>query len=168
MPAGARSVTVTVKPVPPPAQIPSSIGKLDGNVYEVTATADVPGDVTLKPGGSQPTIVLRGPPGNGTPTIARFARGGSWQAIHTVPLGGQAPNMVAANTTTLGFFAMTLPSGSSSASSNQNGGPPASGGGGFPVLAVVLPLAVLAVLAAAVIAVRVSRSQAGAGPRGRR
>ena len=39
VPSAATSVAVSIKPVPPPAAIPASVGKLDGNVYEVGPTA---------------------------------------------------------------------------------------------------------------------------------
>lgn len=150
VPAGATSVTLRLEPVPAPAPLPASAGRLDGNTYRVSATADVPGPVTVKVGGTQPTIVLRGPPGSSGAVINRWETGGSWQALHTVPLGGQAPDMVAANTDQIGWFAMVL-----SGSSSPGGG----GSGGFPVLAVVLPVAVLALLGATILAIRLARTR---------
>jgi hypothetical protein len=162
VPAGTTSVTLQLRPVPPPAPLPASAGRLDGNTYEVSATANVPGPVTVKVGGTQPTVVLRGPPGSSGAVIHRWETGGSWQALHTVPLGGQAPDMVAANSDQLGWFAMVL------SGSGTSGGGSGGGSGGFPVLAVVLPVAVLALLAAVILPVRLARSRRPQYPTRRR
>lgn len=141
-PPGAKAVTLTITPVAPPQPIPASLGKLAGNVYQVTATADVPGPVTVVPA-HPATVVLRGPAGTGTPPIARLAEGSTtWEHVTTVPLGS-APDMVVTNTDRLGYFAIT-----GSASAGSGGG---SHGGGFPlglVLGVGLPVLILIVVAA--------------------
>ena len=159
-PAGSTSVTVTAKPVEPPAPLPTTAGRFDGNVYEVAVSADKPGAVTVRSGGTPPTIVMRGPPGSNHAVIYRYVEGGSWEALRTVPIGGQAPDIQAANTDRFGWFALVLSSSSSSSSSSGTGGSGGSGGsGGFPVVAVVVPLGVLAILAAVIVPIRLSRSR---------
>lgn len=154
VPAGSTSVTLTVTPVEPPIPLPAADGRFDGNAYEVTATADKPGTVTVRPGGTPPTIVMRGPPGSNSAVVYRHVEGGSWQPLHTVPIGGQAPDIQAANTDQLGWFALVLSSTSSSSTSTGGSG----GSSGFPVVAVVIPLVVLLVLAGVIVSIRLSRS----------
>jgi len=170
VPAGSTSVTITVKPVAPPAPIPATDGRLDGNVYEVSISADKPGPVTVRPGATQPTVVLRGPPGSSGAVIERStAAAPSWRALHTVPIGGQTPDIVAANTDQLGWFAMVLGTSSASSTSSGPGGSGGGGGGGFPIVAVVAPLAALLLLGAVIVPIRLSRARAaqGAGRGGR-
>jgi hypothetical protein len=136
-PAGAKSITLTITPVPPPAPLPTSLGVAAGNVYQVTATADVPGPITINPAHPM-TVVLRGPAGVGNAPIARVDEGGTaWQRVTTVPLGS-APDMVVVNTDKLGWFVIT--------GSTATPGPGVSGGSGgssFPVATVVVAAVVL-------------------------
>jgi hypothetical protein len=147
-PAGAKSIILTVAPVAPPATpIPASLGTPAGNVYQVTAQADVPGPVTVNSGHPM-TVVLRGPAGVGDAPIARLAEGATtWERAKTVPLGS-APDMVVTNTDALGWFAITTTAAGGGGAGGSGGG--GSSGGGFPVIAVVIPavvlLAVIAVL----------------------
>lgn len=161
-PAGAHTVTLAIKPVPPPAPLPASIGRLAGNVYQVTASADSGGEATLKSGATPPTVVLRGPTGSNAAQIARMPEGGSWARLQTVPLGSGAPDTVAANTPGLGFFAVVVPPGGSSSGNGGGGG--GSGGGSFPAVAVVVPLAAVLLLAGVLVAIRLSRGGADGGP----
>jgi hypothetical protein len=140
-PAGAKSITLTITPVPPPQPIPASLGTLAGNVYRVTATADIPGPVAINP--AHPiTVVLRGPAGVGDAPIARLADGDAvWSKVTTVPLGS-APDMVVTNTDKLGHFgilATVQPSPGGSSGSGSGSG----GSGGFPVMVVVIAAVVL-------------------------
>jgi len=169
LPSGSSSVTISVKPVPPPAPLAEAGKRLYGNVYEVQITADKPGAVTVKPDVTKPTIVLRGPPGSGSAVVYRYtSASASWTALHTVPLGSQTPDIVAATTDQPGWFALvlgaSLPSGSSTGSGSGGGG----GGGGFPIVAVLAPLAALLVLGAVIVPIRLSRARDAQAARGRR
>lgn len=154
-PAGATSITVTLAPVAPPVPVPASLGVPAGNVYHVSAAANVPGTVALV-AGKPMTVVLRGPAGVGNSPIARLPEGGTtWERATTVPLGS-TPDMVVTNTDKLGYFVITTRgSGSSSSStSSAGGGGGGSSGGGFPavlvvVIAVVLILVLVALLGVA-------------------
>lgn len=171
VPDGSTSVTITVKPVAPPAPLPAAAGRFDGNVYEVSITADRPGPVSIKPGTSQtqPTIVLRGPPGSTGAVVERFKPGPqAWTSLHTVPIGGQTPDIVAATTDDIGWFAMVLGGPSSSSTSSASGTGGGSSGGGFPVVAVVAPLAALVLLGAVIVPIRLSRARDAQGGRERR
>jgi hypothetical protein len=162
VPAAATKVTISLKAVPPPLPIPAALGRLDGNVYQVSVTPDTGGAVSVKPGVTPPTVVLRGPTGSGGAQIARLETGGSWQGLHTVPLGA-TPDMVAASTTAFGYFTLVLPA----ASPTPGGG--GGGGGGFPVVAVVVPAAVVVILTGVLVAVSLSRRRPAApAPRRRR
>jgi len=170
-PAGAHTVTLSVKPVAPPAPLPASDGRIDGNVYQAGATGDSGGEATIKPGASTtlPTMVLRGPPGSGSGTIWRYQAGGSWSKLDTKPLGGQVQDMLAASTDSFGFFAIVLPaSGGSSSSSTSGGGGGGGGGGSFPVVAVVVPLVLVVLIGGLLAAIRMSRARSAAAQRGRR
>jgi hypothetical protein len=138
-PAGAKSITLTITPVPPPQPIPASLGTLAGNVYRVTATADIPGPVAINP--AHPiTVVLRGPAGVGDAPIARLADGDAgWSKVTTVPLGS-APDMVVTNTDKLGHFGIlaTVQPSPGGSSGSGSGGP-----GGFPVVVVVIAAVVV-------------------------
>ncbi len=138
-PAGTASITLSVTPVAPPSPIPVSLGTLAGNVYHVTATANVPGPVSIV--AAHPvTVVLRGPAGVGDSPIARLAEGGTtWQRATTVPLGS-TPDMVVTNTDQLGYFAITRTGASSSSTGTDAGG---GGAGGVPVVVVVVAAVVL-------------------------
>jgi hypothetical protein len=162
-PAGATSVTLTITPVPPQQPIPASLGTLAGNVYQVTAAADVPGPVAIT-AGHPVTVVLRGPAGTGNAPMARLNQGAAaWQNVTTVPLGS-APDMVVTNTETLGYFAITARGSSSTSTSGGGGG--SGDGGRFPVVLVVgisLPaLALVAVIAALLV---LASRQRNRGPR---
>jgi hypothetical protein len=165
-PPGATSVTLAITPVEPPQPIPSALGRLAGNLYHVTATADVPGPVGITP--AHPvTVVLRGPAGTGNAPIARLGEGGgsTWQRVTTVPLGS-APDMVVTNTEQLGWFAITATGSGSSTSSNGGGG----GSGDFPVglvLGISLPALALAVVIVALL-MRASQQRDRAARRRRR
>jgi hypothetical protein len=164
IPAGAHTVTLQVKPVPPPpVPLPAGLGRVDGNVYEVSATADVPGQVTVSPTATtKPTIVLRGPSGAGAGRIARFDPGGRWTALASGPLGNGVQDMLAASTDSLGDFAIVL-SGNPGSTGGSGGG-----GGSFPVVAVLVPVVAVVVLAGSLVGVRLSRSRAAAsGAKGR-
>lgn len=168
-PPGAHTVTLSVKPVPPPVPLPASDGRIDGNVYQASATGDTGGEASIKPGASTtvPTMVLRGPPGSGSGTIWRLKAGGSWSKLDTKPLGGQVQDMLAASTDSFGFFAIVLPASTGgSSSSTSNGGGGGSGGGSFPVVAVVVPLVLLALIGGLLVAIRTSRARGAAAQRG--
>jgi len=167
-PGGATGITLALTPVAPPVPIPASLGVLAGNVYHVTATANVPGAVTLV-AGKPMTVVLRGPAGVGNAPIARLDEGGStWQRVTTVPLGSTA-DMVVTNTDKLGYFAITTGSKASPSPGSGGSGGGSGSGGGFPVAAVVVIVVVVAV-AGALAALRVLsvRRRQAPPPRGGR
>jgi len=151
-PAGATKITLSITPVAPPSPIPAALGRLAGNVYQVSAKADVAGAVTVN-AGHPITVVLRGPASVGSPPMARLAEGATeWARITTVPLGS-APDMVVANTDRLGYFAITS-TGTTSPGGSGGGG---SGGSGFPVLAVVIPAVLLLAVLAVLLLARIDR-----------
>lgn len=125
------SITVAIAPVAPPAPPPS--GKaLDGNVYQITATA---GGQQLQPNSQDPaTIVLRGS-GTTSSLILYVNSGNGWEALRTFNLG--CGSTFEAVSPKLGYFALFRPAGSSGASSS----------GGFPVGIVVGILGALVVVA---------------------
>lgn len=158
-PAGAKAITLSVTPVAPPSPIPASLGTLAGNVYQVSATADVPGPVTVN-SGKPITVVLRGPAGVGNAPMARLVTGSAaWQRATTVPLGS-APDMVVTNTDALGYFAITA----TAAPGGSGGG----SGGGFPLLAVVIPAVVVLAVVAVLLLARSSRDEPPPPPPRRR
>jgi hypothetical protein len=160
-PPGATSITLTVTPVAPPQPLPASLGQQAGNVYEVKASADVPGPVTVA--AAHPvTVVLRGPTGTGSAPMARLAQGGTaWERVTTVPLGS-APDMVVTNADRLGWFAITQ-----TATSTASGGGGGGSGGGVPVVAIVVPALVLLAVVAGLL-LRSSSRERGRGARRRR
>lgn len=101
--AGATTVTVTITPIEPPAQLPAD-GRLNGNVVTV-ALASGGQPVTLK-AGKQWTVVLRGPTGAPTSVIEQF-NGTAWASLQTQPVG--QPDVYAGNSTTFGTFALVIP-----------------------------------------------------------
>jgi hypothetical protein len=164
-PAGAHTVTLGIRPVPPPSALPGSLGHRVGNVYLITATADAGGQASLKPGATPPTVILRGPPGSSAARIARAGAGsGGWVLLQTVPIGAGVQNTVAANTTSLGYFTLVVPAGAATSSTSTGTGNPSSGS--FPVVAVVVPLAVVLAVAGLLLAVRRSRAGAARGSAG--
>jgi hypothetical protein len=119
MPPGTTSITVSIQPLPPPAQ-PAS-GVIAGNVYEVSLTNQNGQPVTGQASGGV-TIELRGPPTLSSVKIERFANN-TW-----TPIGGDSvgqPNMYTAQVTDFGDFAIVAPDGWTPA--------PDGGGGGGPV-----------------------------------
>ncbi|HZS14710.1 MAG TPA: hypothetical protein VFC09_08945 [Candidatus Dormibacteraeota bacterium] len=167
-PPGATSITLSVTPVAPPSPIPASLGTLAGNVYHVTATANVPGPVSIVAAHPM-TVVLRGPVGTGTSPIVRMSEGTTtWQRVTTVPLGS-APDMVVTNTDQLGYFAIAEQGGSSSPGGSGGGPGTASGSssGGFPVVVVVIAVVVLLAVLGGLLAMR-SRTRRRPPPRRRR
>lgn len=166
LPSGASSVALSVKPVTPPAPVPPSLGRLDGNVYEVTATAGG-ASLTIHGGGvTPPTMVLRGPVSNASGGSIALYAGGTWKTLHSVPIGASSDTL-AASVTQLGDFAIVLP-GTGNGGGNGGGSGAGAGGGGFPVLAVVLPVVALLLIGAVLWLMRSSGPPAARPPARRR
>jgi hypothetical protein len=104
MPAGTKSVIVTIRPVPPPAVAPSD-GIVAGNVYSIEATNQVGEAVQVQPG-SQIAIILRGPTSLLAGYIELFA-GGAWTSEDTDPVG--VPDMYTTLVGSFGEFALVSP-----------------------------------------------------------
>lgn len=167
VPSGAASAALSITAVPPPAPVPASVGRLDGNVYEITATA-AGASLALKGGGvTPPTVVLRGPVGNAAGGAIAIYAGGSWQTLHSVPIGSTSDTL-AASVTRLGDFAIVLPGAAGPGNGGGGVGGIGGSGGGFPVVAVVVPIAVLLAIAALLVALRGTRTPAARPPTRRR
>jgi hypothetical protein len=104
VPPGAVTIRVAILCAPPPRVLPSD-GRLDGNVYRFTVSADGT-PLGIRPG-QQVTVVLRGPAGAPNPVMERFANG-QWMKLDTQPLGNASPDSYAANVTALGDMALVV------------------------------------------------------------
>jgi hypothetical protein len=97
---GSTSVTVTIKPIAPPA--PSTVGTILGNVYEYSV-ADQNGVQLATRAGNDVTLVLRAPDATTEAVVAEFANG-AWAQIDSSPSG--SPAFFLGTTSTLGSFAL--------------------------------------------------------------
>jgi hypothetical protein len=104
VPPGAVTLRVAILCAPPPRVLPPD-GRLDGNVYQFTVSADGT-PLGIRPG-QQVTLVLRGPAGAPNPVMERFAHG-QWMRLDTQPLGNTSPDSYAANVTALGDMALVV------------------------------------------------------------
>jgi hypothetical protein len=102
LPAGTTSITVDIRPVPPPPIAPA--GQIAGNVYSITVKNQAGAELTATPG-SRASIVMRAPQGIAVATIERFADG-AWQPIDTAP---ETSGMFLAIVTDFGDFALVAP-----------------------------------------------------------
>ncbi|HZT64893.1 MAG TPA: hypothetical protein VFA11_03805 [Acidimicrobiales bacterium] len=127
-PAGT-SVVVRITPVPPPA--PPKSGRIDGNVYQFSASAGS-APVGLGAAGTVANLELRATGAPGNPTIERFD-GTSWRAVPTTHV---PPSEYTTDSNSLGDFALVLPPGP----------PPGAGGPGTGVVAGIVVGAVLLVI----------------------
>lgn len=100
LPAGVAALNVSIEPVPAPA--PPSDGPIAGNVYRF-AVADQTGAGLAIDQAKLPTLILRGPDGIFSATIARFS-GGGWQELPTQSSG--QPGIFYTNVSALGDFAL--------------------------------------------------------------
>jgi hypothetical protein len=113
LPAGSRSVKVSINPVVPAANAPSD--GIAGNVYRFTVTDQAGTALTPLPGQTL-TLAMRGPAGiPGDASIARLENG-TWKPLTTAPSG--LPDFLLTNTTSFGDFAVlgavaTKPAGES-------------------------------------------------------
>lgn len=104
MPAGTKSVIVTIRPVPPPSVAPSD-GIVAGNVYRIEASNQAGEAVQVRPG-SQITVILRGPTSLLAAYVELFA-GGTWTSEDTDPVG--VPDMYTTLVGSFGDFALVSP-----------------------------------------------------------
>ena len=104
VPPGAVTIRVAVLCAPPPRVLPPD-GRLDGNVYRFSMSADGT-PLGIRPG-QRVTVVLRGPAGAPNPVMERFADG-QWMKLDTQPLGNASPDSYAANVTALGDMALVV------------------------------------------------------------
>lgn len=143
---GTRHVTLAVIPLPPAT--PINDGVLDGNVYRFSAVNDAGAKLSLNPKRTA-TITLRGTGLRGNPVI-RHLVGKDWVALKTNRLIGTSIFITSSGS--LGEFALVLPA---------KAGTSAGGSGGNSLLPLLVAGAILLVLlAAALAAVRISRSRA--------
>ncbi len=102
---GSTAVTVTIKPIAPPA--PSTVGTIVGNVYEYSV-ADQNGVQLVTKAGTDVTLVLRAPDATTEAVIAQFANG-AWTQIASSPSG--TPAFFLGTTGTFGDFALVATKG---------------------------------------------------------
>jgi hypothetical protein len=104
VPAGARSIKVSIQPVP--AEGTATDGHVDGNVYRITVT-DEHGTAITAPASARVSVVLRATdPARAEATIARLSAG-SWRPLKTSSsgFGGSFISVV----TEFGDFAVIVP-----------------------------------------------------------
>jgi len=102
---GSSSVTVTIKPIAPPAA--STVGTILGNVYAYTVT-DQDGVQLSTKAGTDVTLVLRAPDATTEAVVAQFANG-AWTQITSSPSG--TPAFFLGTTSTFGDFALVATKG---------------------------------------------------------
>lgn len=162
VPAGAGAVTVRLVPVPP-LTVPAD-GRIEGNVYDITVTADKPGPVTVNAGVVNAVdLLLRIPTATTAEIRLEVLVGLEWRQIQTYQTGndiysGLLPvfGEVAAVRVLTPDLSTPLPgsvAGTASRSAGFSVGPLAAGG-------VVLALVVL------IVAVRISRMRHRTADRG--
>jgi hypothetical protein len=117
IPAGTTSVVTTIRPIAPPAPVPS--GALAGNVYEIRVVNQGGIDLAIQRGKTV-TVVLRAPNGVTNGTLYRFS-GNAWVAVKTE--NGGLPDLFATNATEFGDFAVVL----TGAASSPGSGAPSPG-----------------------------------------
>jgi hypothetical protein len=98
--AGSTAVTITIKPVAPPA--PSTVGAILGNVYHYTVTDQNGVALATKPG-TDVTLVLRAPDATSEAAVAKYS-GGTWSLIASSPSG--TPAFFLGTTGSFGDFAL--------------------------------------------------------------
>jgi hypothetical protein len=102
---GSTSVTITIKPIAPPA--PSTVGTILGNVYRYSVT-DQNGATLPTKAGTDVTLVLRAPDATTEAVVAQNANG-AWTLIASSPSG--TPAFFLGTTTTFGDFALVAAKG---------------------------------------------------------
>ncbi|HZS93408.1 MAG TPA: hypothetical protein VFA78_01300 [Chloroflexota bacterium] len=128
LPAGTTHVTISIKPVPAPAQ-PSS-GTLDGNVYLFEATNNAGRSLTLtKHAGAQ--VELREPGTGGHQVVEQYV-GKQWHRRNSATFVNA--QYQASNISSLGYYSLVTVSASGSST------------GGIPILAIVGGIIVLFVV----------------------
>jgi len=104
IPSGTTTLSVTIVPIPVPADAPSA--DIAGNLYRFSVTDQAGTAVTLVPGQTI-TLALRAPSGvSADATIARYDKG-AWQDETTEPSGLQ--DLFITNVSRLGDFAVLGP-----------------------------------------------------------
>jgi hypothetical protein len=103
--SASTSVSVTIKPVPPPT--PSTVGAILGNVYEYSVTDQNGTALTTKPG-TKVTLVLRAPDATSEAVIAQYTDG-VWTITSSSPTG--TPAFFLSTTSTFGDFALVAAAG---------------------------------------------------------
>ncbi len=102
---GSTNVTITIRPIAPPA--PSTAGTILGNVYDYAVTDQSGAALATKPG-TNVTLVLRAPDATTEAVVAQFAAG-SWSQITSSPSG--TPAFFLGTTGTFGDFALVAATG---------------------------------------------------------
>lgn len=144
LPAGISLVTISIKPVPPPAQ-PSS-GTLDGNVYLFQATSNSGKQLSLtKSAGAQ--VELREPGTGGHQVVEQYV---DHQWVRRNSETFVNIQYLASNISSLGYYALVTVSGAGSSS------------GGIPVLAIVGGIIVVLVIGIVLVLRGLRTGRAGA------
>jgi hypothetical protein len=102
---GSTSVTITIKPIAPPA--PSTVGTILGNVYSYSVT-DQNGVALATKAGTDVTLVLRAPDATTEAVVAQYT-GGAWALIASSPSG--TPAFFLGTVSSFGDFALVAAKG---------------------------------------------------------
>ena len=102
---GSTSVTITIKPIQPPA--PSNVGTILGNVYSYSVT-DQNGVALSTKAGTDVTLVLRAPDATTEAVVAQYTNA-AWTQIASSPSG--SPAFFLGTTTSFGDFALVAAKG---------------------------------------------------------
>ena len=102
---GSSSVTITIKPISPPA--PSTVGTILGNVYSYSVT-DQNGVALPTKAGTDVTLVLRAPDATTEAVVAQYTNG-AWAQIASSPSG--TPAFFLGTTASFGDFALVAAKG---------------------------------------------------------
>ena len=135
------TVTVTIKPVPPPSVTPAD-GGIDGNVYDIEATG--PGGETLSLAAGHPATIVLLATARGGPTITlEHFDGTRWGALKTFQSGCGDTDEAASPA--LGTFALVVQGGGSGSATPSQPSAPGSGTAILVVIGAVLGMIVLVI-----------------------
>lgn len=144
-PAGAHSCALRAVPAAP--SHPPEGGRIDGNVYRVTADSDG-GPVALTARAGNATVQLRATTARQPPPAIDYRSGSAWRALRTVRAGN---DVYAANLVGFGDYAVVFASGP--ATGTHSGSP------GRPVGLVIVVALLVAFLAGIILTLRLVRGR---------
>jgi hypothetical protein len=154
-PAQATRIVVTATPLAPGKQ--PDKGRIDGNVYDVTARADTGGDVRLRHAGAGQTLgsvsmratTARQP---GPVFLYRPDTATAWRTLRTTRVGN---DIYLADVVGFGNYALAFGAGTPV---DRSTGTSSQSGSGFPVKTLLIVVLVVAVVVV-IVAIRLSRSR---------